>query len=46
MGLFNNLNNKSCYTVMNSALTDNDDELEKVQKHDLSLFNASFPVLT
>ena len=46
MGLFNKLDNKSCYTVMNSALTDNDDELEKVQKSDLRLFNASFPVLT
>ena len=46
MGLFNKLDNKSCYTVMNSALTDDDDELEKVQKSDLRLFNASFPVLT
>ena len=46
MGLFNKLNNKSCYTVMNSALTDNDDELEKVQKSDPRLFDASFPALS
>ena len=46
MGLLNKLNNKSCYTVMNSALTDNDDELEKVKKSDPRLFDASFPALS
>ena len=46
MGLLNKLNNKSCYSVMNSALTDNDDELEKVQKSDPRLFGASFPALS
>ena len=31
---------------MNSALTDNDDELEKVKKSDPRLFDASFPALS
>ena len=38
--------NKQCMTVMNSALTDKDDELEKLQKSDVRLFNASFPALS
>jgi methyl-accepting chemotaxis protein len=44
MELFGN-GNKQCMTVMNSALTDNDEALEKVERSDARLFNASFPVL-
>ncbi len=45
MGLFGQ-NNKSCMSVMNSSLTDKDDELERIKKTDPRLFNASFPVLS
>ena len=45
MGLFNK-GNKQCMMVMNSALTDKDDELEKLQKSNAGLFNASFPALS
>jgi len=45
MGLLGN-NDKKCMLVMNSALTDNDDELEKIKKSDLRLFNASSPALS
>jgi methyl-accepting chemotaxis protein len=33
-------------TVMNSALTDKDDELERIKKSDARLFNASLPALS
>ena len=45
MGLFSQ-NNKSCMSVMNSSLTDKDEELERIKKTDPRLFNASFPVLS
>ncbi len=38
--------NKQCMAVMNLALTDKDDELEKLQKTDTGVFNASFPALS
>ena len=45
MGLFSQ-NNKSWMSVMNSSLTDKDDELERIKKTDPRLFNASSPALS
>ena len=38
--------NKQCMSVINSALTDKDDELEKLKKIDARLFDSSFAALT
>jgi len=46
MGLLGRSGNKQCMTVMNSALTDKDDELERIKKSDARLFNASLPALS
>ncbi len=39
-------NNKQCMSIINSALTDKDDELEKIKKIDARLFDTSFPALS